>query len=114
MQRSKSIALTGTYQNLKTLVSAALVSDGEAPWMDSGFALEIYSPRTNASGTRIQTTSDPIDQIAAKEALPEASIDYNSGGAVHNSVTLLDKLIRIVDSADLSTTGTAVVSFEWA
>lgn len=113
MQRSKEIDLTGTYQNLTTLVNTALDADGEARWEKSGHTLTFYNPRTNTA-SRIQITSDGIDKKAEKEILVEQSDGYNSGGAVHNSVVLIDKLIRIVDLADAAMTGTCIVSFEWA
>lgn len=114
MQRSVAINLTGTYQLLKTLVAASLTANNEAPWMDSGFNLKIYHPRTNADGCRIQVTSDFIGSIADREILKEASEEWNAGGATVNSVSLLDKRVRILDNADASTTGTAVVTLDWA
>lgn len=114
MQRTVEVDLTGNFQNLKTLVDATLESNGEPPWMPNGFDLEVYSPRSNADGTRVQLTSDFVNEIPNKEILKEASETFQAGGAIHNSVTLIDKMIRIVDASDLATTGKAVITFEWA
>lgn len=114
MQRTVSINLTGTYQNLKTLVDAAVLANGEAPWDKFGYLLSVYSPRTNASGTRIQLTSDLVNKVADKEILVEASDSYSAGGASHNSIILSDKLIRILAGDDSATTGTGVISLETA
>lgn len=114
MQRTTEIDLTGTFQVLKDLVDVALAANSEAPWMDVGFDLTIFSPRTNASGTRVQVTSDFVNEVPQDEILTEASQVYQAGGSIHNSVSLLDKMVRIVDAADAATTGTAVITYEWA
>jgi len=114
MQKSQSINITGTYQNLDALVVAALLAAGKPPWFKSAFSLRIFSPRTNAAGTRIQVTSDLVGGIADRELLPEVTEEWTAGGAIHNSETMLDKQIRILDGADVATTGTAVVSVTWA
>lgn len=114
MQRTIEVDLDGTFRVLNNLVIAEQLETSEAPWMISGFSLRIFSPRTNAAGTRVQLTSDFVNLLPDREILVEAAEEYGGGGAIHNSVSLLDKLIRIVDGADLATTGTAIVTFTWA
>lgn len=115
MQRSKQINITGTFQNLNTLVQAAIIAAGEpALQINSFHTLTIRNDRSNTAGNRIQLSFDFINDTVDAEILVEDEKAYSEGGKTNNSASMLDKQIRMVDGSDVATTGTATIIMEWS
>lgn len=76
-------------------------------------SLDIISPNTNADGTRLEITSDPVDFVPAYRLLKEEHKEFLSP-LRSNNISTMDKWIRIVDAAGDPTDGSAIATIQYA
>lgn len=109
MQRTVTITLAD-WTSLKSLIAAAT-----GGWTNPTFGqyLEIIPSDDNAPTSRVEITSDLANKVPAYRLLPEQSQSFvNHAG--RNTISILDKMVRIVDGAGVVTTGTARVILDTA
>jgi|ERR1044071_8365890 hypothetical protein len=111
---TKNVTITlGDWAKLSTLIAAALATDDKPNFPTVCQSLEIISPESNADGTHVDITSDLVDKDIAYRLLKEESKLFESP-LRSNNISTMDKLIRIVDAADVVTAGTARVVLNFA
>src|SRR4051812_42303738 len=67
-------------------------------------SLEIISPETNADGSRLEITSDPVNLEPAYRLLKEEHQSFNA--SCYNNMSTMDKWVRLVDEAGNPIDGT--------
>lgn len=108
---SLSSIQTNDWENLNTLVQAALVAANIPPVNTFGQRVTILHHRSSA-GYRLLITSDPSNTLASKELLVEEDESFDDQ---MRQASILDKWIKVVDNADVSVDGgKAVITIDCA
>jgi len=104
------------WTKLSTLIAAALLADDKPNFPTVCQKLEIISPESNADGTRVDISTDPVDFDIAYRLLKEEKQPFESP-LRSNNISTMDKWIRIVDGsteAGIVTAGTARIILNFA
>lgn len=109
---TRNVTVTlGDWAKLSTLIAATLAADAKPNLPTVCQKLEIISPESNADGTRVDISSDPVDFNIAYRLLKEEKQAFESP-LRSNNISTMDKWLRIVDGsseAGVVTAGTARV-----
>lgn len=113
MEHTVQIPVSGDWSNLNDLVQSKLEGDGKAEIRSYANLIELFNDNTDPlvpEDCRLQWTSDPTASAAPAGLglLPEVSKEFTSSG-IRNNVSMMDKWIRLVDSAGDPVVGTAIV-----
>lgn len=121
MQQTLTLPVSGDeWLNVNELVQSMRTSQGRSNISSNCQRLEVINPRSNNdidAGCHLQITSDPTSSGGvAYELLPEQSKEFNNtGGNARNSISVLDKWIRLLGTADITTLlGDAIVVLDIA
>jgi len=113
--RNVTVALAD-WTKLSTLIAAALLADDKPNLPTVCQSLDIISPESNADGTRVDISTDPVDFDIAYRLLKEEKKEFNSP-LRSNNISTMDKWLRIVDGsseAGVVTVGTARIVLNFA
>lgn len=89
---------TNGWQQLSALIAAEQAANDADNLPTVCHNLVLINPETNADGTVLQITSDPVDFTVGYRKLKEEEQPFDA--PCYNNLSTMDKWIRLVDGAE--------------
>lgn len=91
------LTAVGSWQQLSSLITTEQAANSASDLPPICNELDIINPETNADGSRLEITSDPVTFTPAYRLLKEEHQPFTS--QCYNNQSTMDKWIRLVDEA---------------
>lgn len=91
------LTAVGNWQQLSTLIATEQAANSASNLPPICNELILVNPETNADGSRLQITSDPVTFTPAYSLLKEDQQPFTSH--CYNNQSTMDKWVRLIDEA---------------